>query len=255
MTFLAAFVLGSVVGSFLNVCIARLPRGESIVSPPSRCPRCGRTIRPWDNIPLLSFLWLRGRCRACGEPISWQYPLVEGLTAALYVANVAAFGWSPWAAIACLFCGALVVVTFIDLEHQIIPDVISLPGIVVGLLLAPTGWGPPLGERFAGALLGGGILWAVAELYARLRGREGMGGGDIKLLAMIGAFIGWKGVLLTLLFGSLTGSLAGLVRAFLRAGSADAPIPFGPFLALGALVSLYWGESIVAWYIGLAAGG
>lgn len=255
MEFLVAFVLGCVVGSFLNVCIARLPRGESVVSPPSHCPRCGQAIRPWDNIPLLSFLWLRGRCRSCSEPISWQYPAVEALTGVLFAANVAAFGLAPWALVASIFCAALVVVTFIDLEHQIIPDLISLPGIALGLLAAVAGWGPPLWDRLLGALLGGGILWAVAEFYERLRGREGMGGGDIKLLAMIGAFLGWKAVLLTLLVSSLTGSLAGVGRALLRATSSETPIPFGPFLALGALVSLYWGEAIVAWYVGLATAG
>lgn len=251
---LACFILGSVVGSFLNVCIARLPRGESIVHPPSHCPRCGSRIQPWDNIPILSFLWLRGRCRACGEPISWQYPLVEALTGVLFAANFWAFGASAWTAVACVFCAALVVVSFIDLEHQIIPDVVSLPGIAVGLLFALLGWGPPLLDRAVGTVLGGGILWGVAEFYERVRAREGMGGGDIKLLAMIGAFLGWKAVLTTLLFASLSGSLAGGLRLLADPSTGSKPIPFGPFLALGAVLSLYFADSWIAWYLNWAAG-
>ncbi len=250
----AAFLLGTIVGSFLNVCIARLPRGESIVYPPSRCPHCQARIRPWDNVPILSFLWLGGRCRSCGQRISWQYPLVEALTGGLFAVNVWFFGLTPWAAVSSLLCAALVTVSFIDLEHQIIPDRISLPGIMLGLLLALPGWGPSLAERVVGTLLGGGILWAVAEFYARVRGREGMGGGDIKLLAMIGAFLGWKAVLLTLLVGSLSGSLVGGIRLLLDPSSHETPIPFGPFLALGALAALYFGDAWIAWYLRLASG-
>ncbi|MCX8072098.1 MAG: prepilin peptidase [Candidatus Binatia bacterium] len=249
-----AFVVGAAVGSFLNVCIVRLPQGKSIVHPPSACPKCGASIPPWDNIPLLSFLLLRGRCRYCQEPISWRYPLVEGLTGLLFLANVVMFGATPWAAVACMFSAALVVVTFIDLDHLIIPDVISLPGIVVGLGLALFGWGPSLVDRVLGVLLGGGLLWAVAAFYEWARRQEGMGGGDIKLLAMIGAFLGWRGVLVTLLVGSLTGAVVGGGRILLRRSQAGVPIPFGPFLALGAIVALYWGEALLAWYIELAAG-
>lgn len=251
----AAFVLGAMTGSFLNVCIARLPVGQSIVSPPSACPRCGARIRPWDNIPLLSFLWLRGRCRACGQPIAWRYPLVEALTGVLFAANVYAFGVEPWTVVACLFCAALVVVSFIDLDHQIIPDVISLPGTLLGLLLALPGWGPTFLDRLLGALLGGGLLWAVAVFYEWAREQEGMGGGDIKLLAMIGAFLGWRGVLVTLLVGSLSGVCVGGLRILLRRVEAGLPIPFGPFLSLGALVALYWGEALIGWYVELAARG
>lgn len=249
-----AAVVGAAVGSFLNVCIARLPEGKSVVSPPSACPRCGKRIRPWDNIPLLSYVLLRGRCRDCREPISWRYPAVEALTAALFATNMVIFGVSPWGVVACLFVAALVVVTFIDLDHQIIPDVVSLPGIVVGLLSALPGWGPSLVERVLGVLLGGGLLWAVAVFYEWARQQEGMGGGDIKLLAMIGAFVGWRGVLVTLLVGSFSGALVGGSRIFLGRAKAGVPIPFGPFLALGALVALFWGEALISWYIELAAG-
>jgi leader peptidase (prepilin peptidase)/N-methyltransferase len=206
-------------------------------------------------VPLLSFLWLRGRCRDCGTPISWRYPLVEVLTGALFATNLWMFGLTPWAAVACAFTAALVVISFIDLDHQIIPDVISLPGVVVGLVLAVPGWGPSLVERILGMLLGGGLLWAVAVLYEWARNREGMGGGDIKLLAMIGAFLGWRGVLVTLLVGSLLGASVGGLRIALRRAEAGVPIPFGPFLAVGAIVALYWGDQLISWYIDLAAGG
>jgi len=253
--YLAAFVFGTVVGSFLNVCIARIPAGKSVVYPPSICPQCGARIRPWDNVPLLSFLWLRGRCRDCGTGISWRYPLVEALTGALFATNLWMFGLTPWAAVASAFAAALVVISFIDLDHQIIPDVISLPGIVAGLVLAVPGWGPSLVDRILGMLLGGGLLWAVAVFYEWARNREGMGGGDIKLLAMIGAFLGWRGVLVTLLVGSLLGASVGGLRIALRRAEAGVPIPFGPFLAVGAIVALYWGDQLIGWYIDLATGG
>jgi leader peptidase (prepilin peptidase)/N-methyltransferase len=147
------------------------------------------------------------------------------------------------------------VISFIDLDHQIIPDVISLPGVVVGLVLAVPGWGPSPVERILGMLLGGGLLWAVAVLYEWARNREGMGGGDIKLLAMIGAFLGWRGVLVTLLVGSLLGASVGGLRIALRRAEAGVPIPFGPFLAVGAIVALYWGDQLISWYIDLATGG
>lgn len=250
-----AFVVGIVIGSFLNVCIARLPAGASVIHPPSHCPRCKKDIAPYDNIPLLSYLVLRGRCRNCGLGIAWRYPAVEALTGALFVAVVAWLGIDWWTAIALLFVSALVVVTFIDLDHQIIPDEISLPGIVIGFLVSFAGIGPAPLDSLLGILLGGGTLWLVAAGYERLRGIEGMGGGDIKLLAMIGAFLGWRAVLVTVMVGSLTGALVGGARvAFGRAGS-EVPIPFGPFLALGALVALLFGEALIDWYLNLAAGG
>lgn len=252
MEILLAVVLGTAVGSFLNVCIARLPAGESIVSPPSHCPRCQMQIAPYDNIPLLSYALLRGRCRGCGLPIAWRYPAVEALTGLLYVIVIAWFGWSAWAGASLLFVSALVVVTFIDLDHQIIPDEISLPGIVIGFLIALSGVGPPWLDSLLGILLGGGTLWAVAAGYEWLRGQEGMGGGDIKLLAMIGAFLGWRAVLVTLMVGSLTGAVVGGARIAFRRADSQVPIPFGPFLAFGAFVALLFGEQLIDWYIGLA---
>lgn len=245
------FVVGAMVGSFLNVCIWRLPREESVVFPPSHCPHCGTRIRARDNVPLVSFLLLRGRCRACGGPIAWRYPAVELLTAVLAVLLWWRFGPTPAFAVAALFVAALIVVSVIDLDHQIIPDEISLPGIVAGVLVAVLGYGPPLVDSIVGVLLGGGLLWAVAAGYAALAKREGMGGGDIKLLAMIGAFLGWRGVLVTVILGSLAGAVIGVGLIALAGADRRVPIPFGPFLALGALCALFFGEALAGWYLGL----
>lgn len=246
-----AFValLGVVVGSFLNVCIRRIPLRESIVTPGSHCPQCRTPIRVVDNLPLVSFLLLRGRCRACGVAIGARYPLVEALTGVAAVGLFLHFGATADFAVASLFTAAMIVITFIDIDHQIIPDAISLPGIVLGFVLALLGAGPDWRDSLAGILFGGGFLWAVAEGYFRLTGREGMGGGDIKLLAMIGAFLGWQSVLLVLLLSSVTGSVFGGVLMLLHGGDGKVPMPFGPFLAAGGVVALLWGEPIVRWYL------
>lgn len=252
MLTLITFVSGAILGSFLNVCIHRVPAGRSVVYPPSHCPGCGTRIRSRDNVPLLSYALLRGRCRACGGSISARYPLVEALTGVLLVVVLYRFGLSPAFGIGSAFVAALVVVTFIDLDHQIIPDIISLPGIVVGLVVSALGQGPPLLDSVLGVLIGGGILYAVAVGYHSLTGREGMGGGDIKLLAMIGAFLGWRGVLVTLILGSFTGAFVGTALILGRRTDARVPIPFGPFLALGALCALLFGDRLIAWYLNLA---
>ena len=247
-----AFVVGAVVGSFLNVCIYRLPKGLSIVDPPSHCFACETPVAPADNIPLLSYLLLRGRCRHCGEPFSARYFLVELITALLAVALLWHFGLSPAFFLYFVFTAALVVVTFIDLDYLIIPDAISLPGIGVGLAASflIDGTPTPL-ESAIGIVLGGGILWAVAFGYEKMTGVEGMGFGDVKLLAMIGAFLGWQAVPLCLLIGSLSGSVLGLsAMAFLGKGRRW-EIPFGPFLAFGAIVAMLFGERVVSWYFGL----
>lgn len=249
MAIALAALLGAVIGSFLNVCIHRIPNGESIVWPGSRCPVCRTPIRPSDNLPLVSFILLRGRCRECGAPIRARYPLVEALSAVLAVALLVRFGATPQLAVAGLFTAAMVVITFIDIDHQIIPDVISLPGIVIGFVLALVGFGPPWQQSLAGLLVGGGFLWVVAEGYYRLTGREGMGGGDIKLLAMIGAFLGWGNVLLVLMISSISGSLFGGVLIFRSGGDSQVPIPFGPFLALGGMVALFSGDRLIDWYL------
>ena len=252
MEYLLIFVLGAVIGSFLNVCIFRVPAGESIVSPPSRCPACGTPLRYCDNVPIVSYLLLRGRCRACGSAISARYPAVEALTGLLFALLLYRFGPLPAVVVYASFVAALIVISFIDLDHQIIPDAISLPGIVVGLLLSALGYGPPLIDSAVGVLVGGGLLWAVAIGYHAATGREGMGGGDIKLLAMIGAFLGWQNTLVTLVLGSLGGALIGIGLILVRGDDSRVPIPFGPFLAIGALCALFFGDPLLHWYLNLA---
>lgn len=249
MLYVLAFLLGAIIGSFLNVCVWRVPRGESIVYPGSHCPNCHGAIRPRDNVPLVSYALLCGRCRACGGAISFRYPAVEALTGVMLVLLLYRFGLSPALGIYTAFVAALIVVSFIDLDQQIIPDVISLPGIVVGVVVSALGQGPPLLDSVLGVLVGGGILYAVAVGYRAFTGREGMGGGDIKLLAMIGAFLGWRGVLVTLIIGSLTGAVVGTGLIVARRTESRIPIPFGPFLALGAVCALAFGDQLIEWYL------
>ncbi|WKZ33849.1 MAG: prepilin peptidase [Thermodesulfobacteriota bacterium] len=248
-------VFGAIVGSFLNVCIHRIPLGVSIVSPPSSCPNCTNRIPFYLNVPVISYILLRGRCSACGEPFSARYPVVEAFTALVALFTFLKFGPTPEAAVYFAFLSALIVITFIDLDLKIIPDVISLPGIAAGLLASFFLPYPGVLNSFIGAAAGGGVLFAVAWGYYLATGQEGMGGGDVKLLAMIGAFLGWKGVILTLLIGSFTGALTGaLLMLALGKGSRYA-VPFGPFLALGAAAHLFFGESIISWYLLKATGG
>lgn len=244
-----AFVFGLVIGSFLNVCIYRLPASQSIVHPRSACPGCGHPIRAYDNIPVVSFLILRGRCRDCGMRIPWRYPLVELLSGAFAALAVAKFGAGGQAALMYLLIAALLVITFIDIDHRIIPDVISLPGIPVGL--AASFWltdVTPL-QSVIGILAGGGSLFLVAWGYQLITGREGMGGGDIKLLAMIGAFFGWPGVLFTIFTASLTGTLAGMAVILRQRADMKLAVPFGPFLAIGAIGYVFIGPETLAWYL------
>jgi len=252
MLSLAIFAVGAVVGSFLNVCIHRLPAGESVVFPASHCPACQAPIRPYDNIPLVSYLLLRGRCRACGATISFRYPLVEMLAGFAAVVTLQLTGWSPEFVITFAFLCALIVITFIDLDHQLIPDAISLPGIGVGFLAAVLPSGPGWTASLLGIALGGGVLWAIAEGYHWWTQREGMGGGDIKLLAMIGAFLGWRAVPVTLMIASLTGTVVGLALMWGRGRDSRTPIPFGPFLAFGAVCALFFGDALIAWYLSLS---
>jgi leader peptidase (prepilin peptidase)/N-methyltransferase len=245
-----AFFFGAIVGSFLNVCIYRIPAGKSIVSPPSSCPRCGHRIRCYQNIPILSYLVLAGRCAGCGQKISLRYPLIEALTGGLFALVIYSFGFSPATPVYWLFTAALVVITFIDLDHQIIPDVISLPGIIVGFACSfAIPWLSWL-DSLLGILLGGGLLLAIAWGYQLLTKREGMGGGDIKLLAMIGAFLGWKSVFPVIFLASLIGTLIGVPLMLLRREDARLALPFGPFLSLAAIIFLLWGEQLLYWYLG-----
>lgn len=249
--YLVVGILGALIGSFLNVCIFRLPRGESIAWPGSHCPLCAHPIEFYDNIPLLSYLWLGGRCRACRAPISIRYPLVEATNALGYLTILWSFGPSWTAALYALLFSALVVVTGTDLTHKMIPNVITLPGIAVGLLGAVTVLPVGVINSVLGLAVGGGILWLLAWLSPYLFGKEGMGGGDIKLLAMIGAFLGWKPALLTIMIGSLTGSIIGISLIALRIIKRDDYIPFGPFLVLGALLSMFFAQPLLDWYQGL----
>jgi len=237
------------VGSFLNVCICRLPRGESIITPGSHCPHCQTPIRFYDNIPLVSYLFLGGKCRYCKGNISFQYPLVEGITALSSFLLFVRFGLSWSYLFYFIFVAGLIVITGIDLFHQIIPDVISLPGIGLGLLASLIIPHLTFLNSLMGILLGGGSLFLVATLYQWLFKREGMGGGDVKLLAMIGAFLGWKAVILTILLSSLIGSISGVIIMVLKGKDFKYAIPFGPFLSLGAAISLFYGERIITWYL------
>ncbi len=245
-----SFLLGAIVGSFLNVCVYRLPEGQSIVSPGSRCPSCLRAIRWYQNIPILSYLLLRGRCAECGARISWRYPFVEALTGLTFLLVFVTFELSWVTPVYWVFGSVLIAITFIDLDHQIIPDLISLPGIVVGFLAASflVPWISWL-DSLLGIMLGGGSLYLVAVVYEFLTKKEGMGGGDVKLLAMIGAFLGWQSVLPIIFLSSLFGSLVGVPLMLIRRSDTKLAIPFGPFLALGALIYLLWGRYLIEWYL------
>lgn len=256
-------VFGLLVGSFLNVCIHRIPREQSIVSPPSACPGCGTGIKPWDNIPIISyFILLRGKCRSCGSPISIRYPLVEAANSLLYYVTFMQFGFGWHLPVLMLFVSAMIVIIFIDIDFQIIPDVITLPGMPIGVIagafLLPdpfstftTSGGHAVFELLGivnsliGLAAGFGLFYLIAVLS-----RGGMGGGDIKMMGMVGAFIGWKGVLLTTLLGSLTGALVGVGLMALNKAGRKTKIPFGPYLAFGALISLFFGTPILHWYLG-----
>jgi leader peptidase (prepilin peptidase)/N-methyltransferase len=249
LVLLTITLLGLCIGSFLNVCAYRLPLGESVVHPRSRCTSCGRMLSWFDNLPVVSWVALRGRCRTCGEPVSWMYPAVEIVTALVFAVTYLTYGLTLLSVVRVIFACALIVLFVTDLQHKILPNVITLPGIVIGFacsVFLPPGWVSSL----IGVLVGGGVLFAIAEVYYRVRGQEGLGMGDVKLLAMIGAFLGWKLVLLTLVFASFTGSLAGGVLIASGRGGMKYALPFGTFLAVGALLAATWGNPIADWYFG-----
>jgi leader peptidase (prepilin peptidase) / N-methyltransferase len=239
------FILGAVVGSFLNVCIYRIPEERSIVFPASGCPKCGRPIRFYDNIPLVSYFLLKGRCRDCRERISFQYVLVEIITALMTLFLYWKFGFGLPCLAAFVFICALIVITFIDLTHQIIPHVITLPGIPVFFLAAVFIMGIQPIDAFVGMMTGIGCLYLIAVYYEAVTGNEGMGGGDVNLLAMMGAFLGWQSLLFILLIGAFAGALVGITLIIARGKGLKYAVPFGPFLTLGAVTYLLWGHKFL----------
>jgi leader peptidase (prepilin peptidase)/N-methyltransferase len=257
LVYIVFFLFGLIVGSFLNVCIYRIPRGLSITKPSSRCPSCNTPIRPWDNIPILSYILLGGRCRSCKAKISFRYPLVESLNAVFYAAFLWKFGLGWHTLVYFVFSSSLIVITFIDLDFQVIPDWITLPGIPIGLLAGSFLLPDPflrssllgIKKSLLGAFTGFGLFFLVALGGSALFKKEAMGGGDVKMMAMLGTLTGWKGVLSTTFFGSLTGSIVGIFLMLLKGKKKETKIPFGPFLAFGAVVTLFFGQEILSWYI------
>lgn len=247
-------IFGAFIGSFLNVCIYRLPRHESIAWPGSHCPSCSHPIAWYDNVPVLSYVILQGHCRHCTAQIPWRYPTVELLNAAGYVGILWYFGPTWQAMVYGLLYSSLLVVAGTDISHKIIPNVITFPGMAIGILSSATILPVGLLNGLTGLMVGGGILWIMAWASPYLFGKEGMGGGDIKLLAMIGAFLGWKPALMTIMLGSLFGSLVGGTLIAARVITREDYVPFGPFLVCGALVSLFFGQPILDWYQGFFAG-
>jgi leader peptidase (prepilin peptidase)/N-methyltransferase len=240
------FIIGAVVGSFLNVVIYRVPKGESVVRPGSSCPACGAKIKPYNNIPILSWFVLRGKCAVCGAPFSIRYPMVELLTALLFAACFAKFGMTATSGAYMAFCAALVAVIFIDIDHFIIPDRITLPGIVIGLICAGTFLPVHFTDSIFGCLVGGGIFFILAVLVP-----GGMGGGDIKLMGMVGAFMGVKAALMTIFLGSLFGSIGGLAGIVAFGKERKTKIPFGPYLSIASIISLFYKEEFIDLYLRL----
>ena len=257
-------LIGLMVGSFLNVCIYRVPRGRSVVQPRSACPHCNHPISALENIPVLSYLLLGRKCRQCGAGISWVYPLVEAFTGVLFYLLYITYGFQTPFWVNIVFFSILVILIFIDLFERLLPNVFTLGGLAFGFVMAPFQSGeffPDLGpislsavllsyvDSFLGVLMGAGFLWLVAEMYLRLRKVEGMGFGDIKMMAMVGAFLGWQLTWMTILLGSLMGALVGSFYIYVLGKGAKYKLPFGSFLAVGAMISTLWGESLITAYL------
>jgi len=256
---IAAFAVGAIVGSFLNVVIHRYPREESIVFPPSKCPQCSTPIKPYDNVPILSYVWLRGRCRACKAPFSARYPLVELANALFYLAIFQRTGLSPGFIPVAALVSMTIVLIFIDLEIQILPDVIDLPGVAIGLVVGAMHFGAmydglllskTLLESVAGAITGAGILLTIALSYKLIRKVEGMGLGDVKMMAMLGAVLGWEPLFPLLLIASISGAIVGIFVAAKSEKGMKVAVPFGVFLGLAFLVILFFGQVLWEWYLG-----
>jgi len=247
-----AFLFGLIWGSFINVCIYRIPLKKSIVYPPSSCTHCGKKIKFYDNVPVFSYLVLLGKCRACRKPISILYPIVELMIGLLSLALFFRYGLSLQYFFYFLFVASLVTISFIDLHHQIIPDIISLPGILLGLIMSFFHISRiSLLDSLIGAIGGGGFLFLVGYVFEKITGKEGMGGGDVKLLAMLGAWMGWRALPFIILISSLTGSVIGGGSLLMSGRGYRGKIPFGPFLSLGALIFFFYGTELVNWYLGI----
>ncbi|MDI3257649.1 MAG: prepilin peptidase [Kyrpidia sp.] len=255
ITFIAAGVVGAVVGSFLNVVAHRLPRGESVVFPPSRCPRCGARIRARDLVPVLSWVLLRGRCRDCGEPIHWQYPVVEGITGLLWMGVAWRYGWSWETVLGLVFVSFLVVLSAIDLWEWILPDALTYPLAAVALLgrawIGPEPWWWYAG----GAALGAGVLLGLRWLSPLLFGKEGMGLGDVKLMIGLGGMTGISGAVLILFGASVSGLIGGLILMALKRLDTSGRLPFGPFLAFGGIAAYLFGSDLWVFYLSMAGWG
>jgi leader peptidase (prepilin peptidase) / N-methyltransferase len=250
----SALVLGLIVGSFANVCIHRLPRRQSVGTPPSACPRCGAPIRPWDNVPVLSYLALRGRCRRCRAPISARYPLVEAANGAAYFALAALMGPHVRTVALMALVTALIVLSLIDLEWQILPNVITLPGVALGILASFLP-GPPSTLGAVAAAAGGYLaLMALALLWKRFRHVDALGEGDWKMTAMLGAFLGWQGMVLTVFLASVMGTVVGVALILFAGRTREAKLPLGTFLGLAGIAVVFVGDPLLAWYRGLLAG-
>jgi leader peptidase (prepilin peptidase) / N-methyltransferase len=247
-----SFIVGLFVGSFLNVCILRIPEEKSVVKPRSHCPKCGKTLRWYMNIPVASYLYLRGRCAYCRAKISKRYPLIEILTGILFAVVIYIYPdeWQLWPAFLYFMC-ALIVSTFTDLDHWIIPDLVTLPGIVVGLVSAALAPQLIFWPHLIGAIFGGGIFMVVNFVYLKIAHKDGIGGGDVKFLAMVGAILGFTGALGTLILSSLVGSILGIALILMRKVGGKSALPFGPFLALGALCTFLFGDLLWKWYFQL----
>jgi leader peptidase (prepilin peptidase)/N-methyltransferase len=246
------FMFGLCVGSFMNVCIYRLPTSTSIADPPrSMCPSCSSLIKFYDNIPVFSYLWLKGRCRYCNAPISFRYLVVEVLSGIAALSVLFRFGLTLEGLVYFIFIASLLVITFIDIDHRIIPDIITLPGIPIGLVASFALPKVTLLSSVLGLLAGGGSLWGVAWAYHRITGKDGMGGGDIKLLAMIGTIVGWQGVIFTIFVSSAVGTIIGMTVMLVKGKNMKFAVPFGPFLAIGAMAYIFFGERIIFWYFNL----
>lgn len=250
LIYLFTFIFGAIAGSFLNVCIYRMPRGESIIYPPSHCTNCHRSIAWYDNVPFISYIILRGRCRSCKARISFRYFIVEGLAALTFILLLWKFNLNLTSLIYAVFLSVLIIISFIDLEHKIIPDELSLTGIVLGFIISAlypplqnqASWKFGLLHSLTGILVGGISIYLLGLFGSAIFKKEAMGGGDVKLLAFIGGFLGWKLVLLTFFLAPIFGSIVGVPLKFIK---KEETIPYGPFLSLAAAISLFWGERIL----------